>query len=95
MIKKEFKHPILSRLNKILDRIDFLIISQNFKTKLGPNYNMISNNQFIELFNISSGTATNWREKEVLPYIKIEEKIYYKLSDVKKLIDKNISKKKR
>jgi len=47
----------------------------------------IDNSDFIRIFKISNGTAKNWRSKGVIPYVQIENKIYYKVSEVRKLFN--------
>ena len=91
-----FQHPFNDSLRKISDRLEFLIKQQEFKNKQDPNYVLLDNSDILKLFKISPKTAVNWREEQILPYSQIKGKIYYKLSDMYKVIDKhyNPSKKK-
>lgn len=45
----------------------------------------IDNSDFIRIFKISNSTAKNWRSKGVIPYVQIENKIYYKTEDIREL----------
>ncbi|RDK87381.1 helix-turn-helix domain-containing protein [Marinirhabdus gelatinilytica] len=45
----------------------------------------IDNSDFIRIFKISNSTAKNWRTKGIIPYVQIENKIYYKVTDIKEL----------
>jgi len=45
----------------------------------------IDNSVFIRIFKISNSTAKNWRTKGIIPYVQIENKIYYKVTDIKEL----------
>ena len=47
----------------------------------------IDNSDFIRIFKISNSTAKNWRSKGVIPYVQIENKIYYKIEDIKMLFN--------
>ena len=47
----------------------------------------IDNSDFIRIFKISHSTAKNWRNKSIVPYVQIENKIYYKVSDVRELFN--------
>jgi uncharacterized protein YqgV (UPF0045/DUF77 family) len=92
---KEPKLPIVSKLNRIINRIEFFIKQQELKSQLGSKHTLVSNKEFMRLLEITSQTATNWREKEILPFVMIESKIYYTLSDVRDLIDTHYSGKKK
>ena len=48
---------------------------------------IIDNADFIQLMNISNSTARNWRNKGLIAYSQIENKIYYKVSDIKLLLN--------
>lgn len=92
---KNLNHPIKVELTKLLNRVEFLIKQQEIKLQIGPEYTMITNKELVKLFDINSGTATNWREKGILPYVTIEKKLYYKISDIKSFIDLHYSLKKK
>jgi hypothetical protein len=85
----DFKHPFNDGLKKIQDRLEYLINQQVFKDKQDPNYVLLDNAEILKLFKISSKTAVNWRDEQILPYSQIKSKIYYKLSDMHKIIDDN------
>ena len=58
-----------------------------------PNEIKILNNlQFMDLMGISIETAQMWRDKGVVDYIKIKNKIYYRISDIQELFEKNLRK---
>jgi hypothetical protein len=89
-----FQHPFNDSLKKISDRLEYLIKQQLFKDKQDPNYVILDNADILQLFKISTKTASNWREEGLLPFSQIKGKIYYKLSDMHKIIDDNYNKKK-
>jgi hypothetical protein len=49
----------------------------------------LDNQEFMQLMYISKRTAQNWREKGMISYSQIGGKIYYRMSDVQKLLDHN------
>jgi hypothetical protein len=85
----DFKHPFNDGLKRIQDRLEYLIKQQVFKDKQDPNYVLLDNAEILKLFKISSKTAVNWRDEQILPYSQIKGKIYYKLADMHKIIDDN------
>ena len=85
----DFKHPFNDNLKSISDRLEYLIKQQFFKDKQDPNYIILDNADILQLFKISSKTASNWREEGLLPFSQIKGKIYYKLSDMHKIIEDN------
>jgi len=50
---------------------------------------IIDNADFIQLMQISSSTAKNWRKKGIIAFSQIENKIYYKIEDIKAMIEKH------
>lgn len=84
-----FQHPFNDSLKKISNRLEYLIKQNEFKNKLSPEYVLLDNADILQLFKISPKTASNWREEQILPYSQIKGKIYYKLSDIHKVIDKH------
>ncbi len=47
---------------------------------------IIDNADFIRLMNISNSTSKNWRKKGIIAYSQIENKIYYKITDIQLLL---------
>lgn len=86
-------HPIMKQLNLLISKVDLLLSYQRNKNILGESHTPITNKEFMELFDISPGTATKWREKGLISFINAESKIYYKISDVKKFIENHYVKK--
>lgn len=90
-----FTHPINDSLNKILERLEFLIKQSKLKNIQDPKYVILDNADILQLFKISPKTASNWREEGILPYSQIKGKLYYKLSDIHSIIDNHYSVKKK
>jgi hypothetical protein len=57
------------------------------KNNLSDQY--IDNQEFILKMNISKRTAQFWRDKQLISFIQIGSKIYYKLSDVELMLQQN------
>lgn len=49
----------------------------------------IDNTKFIDLMGISSKTAQVWRDKGIIGFSQIGNKIYYRTDDIRELLDKN------
>jgi len=47
------------------------------------------NLEFIQLMNISKRTAQIWRDNKIIGFSQVGSKIYYKLSDIQKLLKSN------
>ena len=52
----------------------------------------VSNPKFLKLMEISQRTAQIWRDEEKIGYSQISGKIYYRKSDIEKLLNDNYSK---
>jgi len=50
---------------------------------------IIDNVQFMDFMAISQKTAQQWRDNGVISYSQIGKKIYYKISDIKELLENN------
>lgn len=86
---KGFQHPFNDTLNLILNKLDTIIKARKTITEENPKYVILDNADILQLFKISTKTAANWREDNILPYSQIKGKIYYRLSDMHKIIDSN------
>ena len=49
----------------------------------------IDNDEFQRLFKISPGTAANWRDKGLIAYSQMNNKIVYKIEDINKMLEDN------
>ena len=83
---------------ELVNRLDTLNkkLEENQKS---PTDTFLDNQEFLQLMNISKRTAQTWRDEGIVSFSQIGSKIYYRMSDVQKLLDKNykvaFSKKKR
>lgn len=57
-----------------------------------PKDVFLDNQEFLQLMNISKRTAQSWRDYGVISFSQVGSKIYYRMSDVQALLDKNYRK---
>jgi tetrahydromethanopterin S-methyltransferase subunit G len=73
---------------ELVNRLDTLNkkLEENQKS---PTDTFLDNQEFLQLMNISKRTAQTWRDEGIVSFSQIGSKIYYRMSDVQKLLDKN------
>ena len=85
------------RIENILKRLDeqMTIVVANLKLneKIDPEDVFFDNQEFMKLMNISKRTAQEWRNKKVIEFSQVGNKIYYRLSDIQKLLNDNYNSK--
>ena len=72
--------------DELLKKLDNLITGLS-KTRKMPADPFFSNEEFMDLMSISVRTAQLWRDQGLIGYSKLSGKIYYKMSDIQKLLD--------
>ena len=78
-------------LKEIQEKLNILTRKVNKIQKDKLLAQIIDNADFIRLMNISNSTAKNWRRKGIIAYSQIENKIYYRLDDIEKVLAENYS----
>jgi hypothetical protein len=82
---------------KILKRLDeqvaLLVAQMKIGSKLNPEDIFFDNQEFMQLMNISKRTAQEWRNKKIILCSQVGNKIYYRLSDIQKLLNDNYNSK--
>jgi hypothetical protein len=86
-LKESFK-VINKNYEKIQKQLIELTNAMNFSSKI-ETLQIIDNAQFMKLMGISQKTAQTWRDSGLVSYTQINNKIYYKILDVKELIEVN------
>lgn len=76
---------------ELVNRLDVLNKRLEEKEK-SPDETFLDNTEFLQLMNISKRTAQTWRDEGIVSFSQIGSKIYYRMSDVQKLLDKNYKK---
>jgi len=85
------------RIEDILKRLDeqmtFVVAKMKLNEKIDPEDVFFDNQEFMKLMNISKRTAQEWRNKKVINCSQVGNKIYYRLSDIQKLLNDNYNSK--
>ena len=76
---------------ELVNRLDVLNKRLEEKQK-SPDDTFLDNQEFLQLMNISKRTAQTWRDEGIVSFSQIGSKIYYRMSDVQKLLDNNYRK---
>ena len=74
------------QFQQLMQRIDSI---QQTVEKLSPTQTFLDNTEFIQLMKISKRTAQTWRDEKRIAFSQVGAKIYYKLTDVEKLLQSN------
>ena len=82
-------HPFQESLDNIEKRLEELTHAVTKKQERIFDKVIIDNDEFQKLFKISPGTAANWREKGLIAYSQINNKIVYKIQDINTMLDNN------
>ena len=77
---------ILKRLD---EQVALIVAKLKIGSKSDPEDVFFDNQEFMLLMNISKRTAQEWRNKKIIEFSQVGNKIYYRLSDVKKLLNDN------
>ena len=85
----EPRRSFLERIEAIERKLDQII--QTFQKKGEPTSQtmILDNADFIQLFKISAKTAQNWRDEGLIEYCQVKGKIFYRLEDVEKLLNRS------
>jgi hypothetical protein len=85
------------RIENILKRLDeqmvFVVAKMKLNEKIDPEDVFFDNQEFMNLMNISKRTAQEWRNKDIIKFSQVGNKIYYRLSDIQKLLNDNYNSK--
>ncbi len=84
IIKQEQYDQLISKVEAIL-----LSLDENQKK---PEDSFLDNQELVKLLSISKRTAQSWRDEGKISFSQIGSKIYYKMSDVQKLLETNYRK---
>lgn len=81
IFSEEAYHEILQRLTRV---------EAMLKLKQGdPNEVFVDNQEFLQIMNVSKRTAQAWRDQKTIAFSQVGNKIYYKMGDIMKLLEKN------
>lgn len=54
-----------------------------------PEDVFVDNQEFLQIMNISKRSAQTWRDQKLIAFSQIGNKIYYRMGDIMKLLQKN------
>jgi hypothetical protein len=80
-------------LKRLDDSVALIVAQMKLGGKLDPEDVFFDNQQFMKLMNISKRTAQEWRNKKIIEFSQVGNKIYYRLSDIQKLLNDNYNSK--
>jgi hypothetical protein len=89
---------VIDSLKEIKNKHDALCLKlENLIKTLNENRRIpedpfFSNDEFMDLMSISVRTSQLWRDQGLISYSQISGKIYFRMSDIKKLLDENYHK---
>ena len=78
---REPLEKIQERLNKVLQ-----ILENNKQSN--PEQVFFDNHNFMQLMNISKRTAQAWRDTGMIAFSQVGGKMYYRLSDILRMLEK-------
>lgn len=82
-----------NKTERVLEKIYADTSEIAFKLKAGIDQNpenvIYDNQEFMKLMNISKRTAQQWRDKKIIGYFQIGNKIYYSQADLQTLLQAN------
>jgi hypothetical protein len=81
----------IEEFQELTKRMDKIQNALEEKQK-NPADAFLDNQEFLQLMNISKRTAQTWRDEGIISFSQVGSKIYYRMSDVQKLLDSNYNK---
>ena len=86
--KRESKKVIDQNYEKIEKKLTELIKKLD-KSLVQESIQLLDNYQFMDLMGISVKTSQSWCDNGLVSFSQIGNKIYYRVSDIKELLEKN------
>ncbi|WP_374549777.1 helix-turn-helix domain-containing protein [Flavobacterium sp.] len=90
---RNYEERIENILNRLDTQITFVVAKMKMNEKFDPEDVFFDNGEFMKLMNISKRTAQEWRNKKIIEFSQVGNKIYYRLSDIQKLLNDNYNSK--
>lgn len=75
-------------IEQILDRLDLIEEAVRIRQKV-PEHTFFDNQEFLQIMNVSKRTAQSWRDTGVIAYSQVGSKIYYRMVDIQKMLNKH------
>ncbi|MGH2667156.1 helix-turn-helix domain-containing protein [Flavobacterium sp.] len=77
---------------ELTSRLDTLQNLLNTTESKGSKKSFMDNEEFLQLMGVSKRTAQSWRDEGIISFSQVGNKIYYKMSDVDKLLAEHYKK---
>lgn len=90
---RNYEERIENILNRLDTQITFVVAKMKMNEMFDPEDVFFDNGEFMKLMNISKRTAQEWRNKKIIEFSQVGNKIYYRLSDIQKLLNDNYNSK--
>jgi hypothetical protein len=75
-------------LEKIQERLNKVLLMLENKQQSDPEQVFFDNQDFMKLMNISKRTAQSWRDTGMIAFSQVGGKMYYRLSDILKMLER-------
>ena len=75
-------------LEFIQERLNKMMLLLEAKQRANPEQVFFDNQEFIQVMNISKRTAQAWRDTGMIAFSQVGSKMYYRLSDILKMLKK-------
>ena len=75
-------------IEHIMDRLDRIEEAVRIRQKI-PEHTFFDNQEFLQIMNVSKRTAQSWRDTGVIAYSQVGSKIYYRMDDILKMLNKH------
>ena len=86
---RNYEERIENILNRLDEQMTIVVANLKLNEKVDPEDVFFDNQEFMKLMNISKRTAQEWRNKNIIKFSQVGNKIYYRLSDIQKLLNTN------
>ena len=86
---RNYEERIENILNRLDEQMTIVVANLKLNEKIDPEDVFFDNQEFMKLMNISKRTAQEWRNKKIIEFSQVGNKIYYRLSDIQKLLNDN------
>ena len=90
---RNYEERIENILNRLDEQMTIVVANLKLNEKIDPEDVFFDNQEFMKLMNISKRTAQEWRNKKVIEFSQVGNKIYYRLSDIQRLLNDNYNSK--
>jgi hypothetical protein len=84
---KDIQHPFLLSMNSLEVKVEQLLREYRIHQIRDPQFIILDNADFIQMFKISPKTAQTWRDEGLIQFAQVKGKIYYKLKDIQEFLN--------